>query len=263
MTDSIQAPTQEATVIEPPQQRPMFVTVTQVRRLSERMARITVTGDDVADFHYGGPDHLARVFFPVSEDFQLPVTPQWWPELQAMPVERRPAMRNYTVRRIDHARGVMDIDFVLHGDSGPASAWACAAKPGDRIGVLSDGAEYAPGDADWQLLIGDETAVPAIASMLETLRTPATVLFEVADELDELDVAAPATWLYRKSATRGAEVLDALRGMMFPEGKPYVWVAGESTLATSVRRYLVNERSIDKKQIYFCGYWRADRPAYD
>ncbi|ONI75163.1 NADPH-dependent ferric siderophore reductase [Actinosynnema sp. ALI-1.44] len=240
----------------------MFVTVTAVRRLSERMARITLTGDEIAEFDYAGPDHLARVFFPVCEDFRLPVTEQWWPELQAMPVERRPVMRNYTVRRMDHARGEMDIDFVLHGDSGPASAWACAAKPGDRIGVLSDGAEYRPGDADWQLLIGDETAIPAITGMLETLRTPAHTFFEVADELDVIDVASPATWLYR-SGTRGAKVLEALRGMAFPEGKPYVWVAGESTLATSVRRYLVNERSIDKKQIYFCGYWRADRPAYD
>ncbi|ALG08599.1 siderophore-interacting protein [Kibdelosporangium phytohabitans] len=261
MTESLDGAT--ATAVRQPRQQPMFVTVTAVRRLSERMARITLTGEEIVEFDYDGPDHLARVFFPVCEDFRLPVTEQWWPELQAMPVERRPVMRNYTVRRMDYARGEMDIDFVLHGDSGPASAWACAAKPGDRIGVLSDGAEYKPGDADWQLLIGDETAIPAIAGMLENLRTPAHTVFEVADELDVIDVAAPATWLYRGSGARGAEVLEALRGMTFPEGKPYVWVAGESTLATSVRRYLVNERSIDKKRIYFCGYWRADRPAYD
>jgi NADPH-dependent ferric siderophore reductase len=243
-------------------QRPMFVTVTAVRRLSERMARITLTGDEVAEFDYAGPDHLARVFFPVAEDFRLPVTQDWWPELQAMPAERRPVLRNYTVRRIDHARRELDIDFVLHGDSGPASAWACAAKPGDRIGVLSDGAEYEPGDADWQLIIGDEAALPAVAAILETLRTPAHVLLEVADKLDILDLAAPATWLYR-SGERGAGILEALHDMTFPEGKPYVWVAGESKVATTVRRYLVNERSIDKKQIYFCGYWRANLPAYD
>lgn len=254
--------TQATTVVEAPPQRPMFVTVTAVRRLAERMARITLAGDEVAHFDYAGPDHLARVFFPVSADFRLPVTADWWPELQAMPAERRPVMRNYTVRRIDHARGELDIDFVLHGDSGPASAWACAAKPGDRIGVLSDGCGYRPGDADWQLLIGDETAVPAISSILENLQTPAHVLLEVGDKLDVLDLAAPATWLYRDGA-RGSQVLKALRGTTFPDGKPYVWVAGESKLATSVRRYLVNERSIGKEQIYFCGYWRANRPAYD
>lgn len=250
-------------VVDAAQQRPMFVTVTAVRRLSERMARITFAGDEVARFDYAGPDHLARVFFPVCDDFRLPSTAEWWPELQAMPVERRPVLRNYTVRRIDHARGELDIDFVLHGDSGPASAWACAAKPGDRLGVLSDGAGYQAGDADWQLLIGDETAVPAISAMLENLRTPAHVLLEVADQLDVLDLAAPATWLYRTGRARGAEVLETLQAMTFPDGEPYVWVAGESALATSVRRYLVNERSISKQRIYFCGYWRANRPAYD
>jgi NADPH-dependent ferric siderophore reductase len=239
--------TETTTVVEAPPQRPMFVTVTAVRRLSGHMARITLAGPQVAAFDYAGPDHLARVFFPVGTDFRLPVTADWWPELQAMPADRRPVMRNYTVRRIDHARGEMDIDFVLHGDSGPASAWACAAKPGDRIGVLSDRAEYAPGDADWQLLIGDETAVPAISSIVQTLRTPAVVLLEVDATFGELDLA----------------VLERLRSTTFPDGRPYAWVSGESKLATSVRRYLVNERSFAKKDIYFCGYWRSNRPAYD
>ncbi|RFU84939.1 siderophore-interacting protein [Streptomyces triticagri] len=239
-------------------QRPMFVTVTAVRRLSARMARITLAGHEVRHFAYEGPDQLARVFFPVSDDFRLPQTERWWPELQAMPEERRPVLRNYTVRRIDRASGELDIDFVLHGDSGPASAWACSARPGDRLGILSDGAEYRPGDADWQLLIGDETALPSIASALEGPGGRARALLEVGDDGDVLDLAAPATWLHR-SGPRGSQVIRALRDMAFPEGKPYVWVAGEAKLATSVRRYLVNERSVAKEQIYFCGYWRADR----
>lgn len=246
----------------------MFVTVTGVRRLSEQMARITLAGEEVPNFAYAGPDHLARVFFPVADDFRLPVTEDWWPELQAMPADTRPVMRNYTVRRIDHARGELDIDFVLHGDSGPASAWACAAAPGDRIGVLSDRSEYEPSDADWQLLVGDETAVPAIAGILESLapRTKAIVYLEVAGSFTRLDLTIPAgvelAWLER-GAKRGAQVISSLRDVTFPEGKPYAWVAGESSLATSIRRYLVNERRLDKKHIYFCGYWRANRPAYD
>jgi NADPH-dependent ferric siderophore reductase len=254
--------TKATTVVEAPPQRPMFVTVTAVTRLTEQIARITLAGQHVPAFDYAGPDHLARVFFPVSTEFQLPVTEDWWSELQSMPMDTRPVMRNYTVRRIDHARGELDIDFVLHGDSGPASAWACAAKPGDRIGVLSDRSEYAPGNADWQLLIGDETALPAISAMLEMLRTPAIVVLEVADTFARIDLAAPATWLPRKGK-RGSQILEKLRSTTFPDGKPYVWVSGESKLATSVRRYLVNERSIAKKDIYFCGYWRANRPAYD
>jgi NADPH-dependent ferric siderophore reductase len=174
-----------------------------------------------------------------------------------MPAARRPTVRNYTVRYADRARRRLDIDFVLHGDSGPASAWAGRARPGDRIGVLSDGCRYRPGDADWQLLIGDETALPAIASIHEGLRTPALTFLEVGDAQDEVELVGEVTWLHR-SGPRGARVLAALRALDFPGGVPYVWVAGESGLATSVRRHLVNERGIDKERIYFCGYWRAD-----
>ncbi|MGW0789177.1 siderophore-interacting protein [Streptomyces sp. NPDC002911] len=234
----------------------MFVRVAGVRRLTARMVRITLAGDEVGDFHYAGPDHLVRLFLPVSDDLQLPTSSDWWTELQAMPAERRPVVRNYTVRRIDHARRRLDVDFALHGDSGPASAWAGAAEPGDRIGILSDGARYQAGDADWQLLIGDETALPAIASMLEGARTPVHTLLEVKDAQDVLDLAGEATWLYR-SGSHGSRTVEALRTLRFPPGTPYVWIAGESTLATSVRRYLVNERGIDKQQIYFCGYWRG------
>lgn len=242
-----------------PPQRPMLVTVTGVRRLTPRMVRITLAGDGVGDFHYAGPDHLVRLFLPVGEELQLPTSSDWWAELQAMPADRRPAVRNYTVRHIDHARRRLDIDFALHGDSGPASAWAGTAVPGDRIGILSDGARYAAGEADWQLLIGDETAMPAIASMLEVARTPVYALLEVEDERDVLDLADEVTWLYR-SDSHGSRVVEALRALSFPPGMPYVWVAGEATLASSVRRYLVNERGVDKQQIYFCGYWRG-RPS--
>ena len=237
-------------------QRPMYVTVVGVRRLTPRMVRITLAGDDVGDFHYAGADQLVRLFLPVNDDLQLPAGSDWWAELQAMPEEGRPVVRNYTVRRIDHARRRLDVDFALHGDIGPASAWAGTAEPGDRIGILSDGARYQPGDADWQLLVGDETALPAIASMLEGARTPVRTLLEVKDEHDVLDLAREVTWLYR-SGSHGSRVVEALRTLPFPPGKPYVWVAGESALATSVRRCLVNERGVDKQQIYFCGYWRG------
>ncbi|MFD9290176.1 siderophore-interacting protein [Streptomyces sp. NPDC060030] len=246
-----------------PPQRPMFATVAEVRRLASRMVRITLVGDDVGDFDYAGPDHLVRLFLPVGDELRLPAGPDWWTELQAMPADRRPVVRNYTVRLIDHARRRLDVDFALHGDSGPASAWAGAAEPGDRIGILSDGARYRAGDADWQLLVGDETALPAIASMLEGIRTPVHTFLEVQDEGDVLDLAREVNWLHRSGThgSAGSRTVEALRGLSFPPGTPYVWVAGESTLATSVRRYLVNERGIDKERIYFCGYWRRTASA--
>ena len=243
-------------------QLPMLVTVTATTPLTERMVRVTVAADELADFAHDGPDQLVRMFFPVGDEPPpLPVTADWWPELCAMPEATRPALRNYTVRRLDRANRTMDIDFVLHGDgdhSGPGSTWAATAKPGDKIGVLSDGADYAPpADAEWQLIIGDEAALPAVAAILEELRSPAVVLLEVADAADELPLSAEVTWVHRGDATRGDAVLAELRSRELPSGVPYAWVAGESALATGVRRHLVNDRGFAKDRIYFCGYWRA------
>jgi len=247
-------------------QLPMLVTVTATRPLTERMVRVTLAGDGLVDFDHDGPDHLVRLFIPTAPgEPTLPVTTDWWTELCAMPAATRPVLRNYTVRRLDRDRCELDIDFVLHGHgegSGPGSAWARGAVAGDKIGVLSDGADYRPpADTDWQLIVGDESALPAVAAIVEQLRSPAVVLLEVADAVDELSLELPAdttvTWLHRGAATRGDTALAALRERELPAGTPYAWVAGESALATGIRRHLVNDRSIAKERIYFCGYWRA------
>ncbi|MDQ3577312.1 MAG: siderophore-interacting protein [Actinomycetota bacterium] len=264
------------TMVEPavttaPARTPLVVTVTAKRLIGTMMARITFTGEVLGHFGYDGPDHLARLFLPsASGRLVLPVTTEWWPEMRAMPLEDRPILRNYTARRLDRARQELDIDFVLHGDGSPASAWALRAAPGDQIGVLSDGAEYAPpADTDWQLIAGDVTAIPAVSSIVERFSpgTRAVVLLEVTDAADEVDIAAPdgvdIRWLHRQgTGPRGARVVEALRSTDFPVGDVYAWVAGESTLATSVRRYLVKERHIAKSRIYFCGYWRVGSKAY-
>ncbi|OLF17222.1 siderophore-interacting protein [Actinophytocola xanthii] len=247
-------------------QRPMMATVTATRSLTERMVRITLAGEELHSFAHVGPDQLVRLFLPTGPGAPpLPATSDWWPELCAMPEATRPVLRNYTVRRHDPVRRELDIDFVLHGhglESGPGSTWAAGAAPGDRIGVLSDGADYAPpADTTWQLLVGDEAAVPAIAAILEQLTCPAVVLIEVADALDELPLAIPpgtsVSWLHRRDAVRGEPAVAAVRALELPEGVPYVWVAGESALATGVRRHLVKDRGLAKERIYFCGYWRA------
>ncbi|GAB3440175.1 siderophore-interacting protein [Actinophytocola sediminis] len=242
-------------------QLPVLVTVVATAPLTERMVRVTVASDELADFAHDGPDQLVRVFLPTGESPPvLPVTADWWPELCAIPESTRPALRNYTVRRFDRERCELDIDFVLHGhgaDSGPGAAFAASAAPGDKIGVLSDGADYAPpADTEWQLIIGDEAALPAVAAIIEQLTCPAVVLVEVADRTDELPLA-DVTWLHRGDARRGEAVLAALRERDLPTGVPYAWVAGESKLATGVRRHLVNDRGFAKDRIYFCGYWRA------
>ncbi|WP_405060035.1 siderophore-interacting protein [Kribbella sp. NBC_01505] len=248
-------------------QIPMLATVTAVRLLTPRMARITVVSDELQRFGYDGPDQLVRIFVPngITDELTLPVTTAWWPELNEMPEASRPVLRNYTVRRLDRASGELDIDFVLHGHgatAGPGSSWAGQARPGDKIGLLSDGADYLPPvDTEWVLLVGDESALPAIAVILEQSPDdlPVVTLLEVEDASDELPLAGSGSvqWLHRGSGPRNEIALSTLRSMDLPGGTPYVWTAGEAGLATGVRRHLVGERGISKDRIYFCGYWRA------
>ncbi|MFY1594057.1 siderophore-interacting protein [Micromonospora sp. WMMD737] len=248
--------------------RPMLAEVVANRPLTPHLRRITLTGAEIDRFGYDGPDHLARIFLAPTPDadLHLPDSAQWWPALQAMPAERRPLVRNYTVRRLDAGRRELDIDFVLHGDGGPASAWALRAAPGDRIGVLSDGAAYAPpADTDWQLFVGDETAMPAITAAVEALppQARAIALIEVGSADHEIAVRTPPgvtlTWLHRGGAPAGGSdvVIRTLRDLALPAGTPYAFVAGESAMVTTVRRHLCAERGIAKERVYFGGYWKV------
>lgn len=249
-------------------QRPVFVTVTATRQLTLRLIRVTFAGDDLEQFAYDGPDQLVRLFLPNDDgaELTLPVTTDWWTELCAMPEPIRPVVRNYTVRRFNRDDLELNIDFVLHeANAGPGSRWAATATTGQKVGMLSDGADYAPpADTAWQLLVGDESSLPAVAAILESLpaATKAVVLIEVADEQDELPLTvAPnvtLVWLHRRDThRRGALALADLTARDLPDGTPYAWVAGESRVATGVRRHLVNDRGVAKNRIYFCGYWRA------
>lgn len=220
-------------------------------------------------------------------------------------------MRTYTVRDVvgsgEDTRLVVDI--VLHehdGDeTGPGSSWAAGAKVGDRLVVLAPrrghaygGIEFAPGAATRVLLVGDETAVPAIAGILRDLPSDATgtAVLEVPLTDDVQDLAAPAgvevRWLPRDGRPLGSLVHEAAletlgaapvhvevsEDEVDPElwetptysssgetvvAEPashddlYVWIAGESKVVTGLRRVLVNDLGLDRRQVAFMGYWRV------
>jgi NADPH-dependent ferric siderophore reductase len=195
----------------------------------------------------------------------LPAVDDWYGSYLALPEQVRPIMRTYTVRGRDPHSGRIDVEFILHGDSGPASAWATAARPGDLLGIIAAGADddgaqarpYSPGDADWQLLVGDATALPAIASILEQLPAGACarVFVEVPSAQDVRELNGPGdvqvTWL------TGTAPVEAVRAAELPGGVPYAWVAGEAAMVRAVRRHLVTDRGFDARAHYFGGYWRA------
>lgn len=252
------------------------LTVTAVRRLTPHLARVTFTGE-LDGFTSVAPDQYVKVFFPLPGQPrpQLPSTEaddvlSWYRTYLAMPDDIRPPMRTYTIRANRPEQHEIDIDFVLHGDGGPASAWASNAEPGHEVALLGPHGLYAvPDGATWQLLVGDQTAVPAIGAILEELPAAATarVFIEVDDSADRLSFATRGDvevhWICRDSAAHGESVLAAVRDARLPKGSPYAWLAGEASLVKHARRHLVRERGVDKRSITFVGYWRLGRSEED
>lgn len=187
--------------------------------LSPHMARITFAGEDVAVMATFAPDQRIKLFFPRA-DGTLPVIPNrpdWYDIYRTVPPRERAPMRTYTIRYLRADRCEVDVDFVLHGDNGPASRWALNAQPGDPIQISAPNANYSGevGGYEWQpladvqhvLLLADETALPAAAGILEELAGLETqprvdAFFEVPDEADKLDLPSwhglDLRWLVRE-----------------------------------------------------------------
>jgi NADPH-dependent ferric siderophore reductase len=196
---------------------------------------------------------------------------------KALPAEQQPAVRTYTVRRVDTERRQIVIDFVVHGEHGVAGPWAAAATPGQPAYLTSPNGAYAPQPAaDWHLLAGDEAAVPAIGAALEALPDNAIgkVFIEVAGPDDEIALSAPAgvevRWIYRggradlvpeDQAGDNAPLIAAVKEAAWLPGQVQVFIHGEAqTVMHNLRPYIRKERGVDAKwAASISGYWRRGR----
>ena len=239
------------------------VTVARVAALTPHLVRITLVGDDLADLAAEGPAAQVKLVFPAPGQ-DRPALPVPGPAGVVWPAgEPLPVLRTYTPRRFDPVGRELDIDFVLHDRGGTASSWARRARPGDPRVVAAGRGRYLPDpDADWHLVAGDETALPAIATILAACPsgTPVMVFVEVPGPDDRLDLACPAdpmvTWLYRDGAP-GEALERAIRAADLPPGAGRVFVAAEAAAARSIRRHLLNDRGMAKEHLYTRGYWTA------
>jgi NADPH-dependent ferric siderophore reductase len=220
--------------VQVPVYRPFAVRVARLHRLSPSFLRVTFTGPDMADLTSNGRDQRIKVMLPLpgrGHD-DCPSDPDWYGAWRALPDERRMPIRTYTIRALRPELGEVDVDFVLHGATGPASAWAETAAVGDEIVLIAPNARFPgptggfewnpPADASCLLIAGDETAVPAICAIVESLPAGrrARVLLEVPTPADALNTAAPPgveiTWLPRwpddgtAPAPRGALLTEAV-----------------------------------------------------
>ncbi|MFJ3033778.1 siderophore-interacting protein [Curtobacterium pusillum] len=208
--------------------RVFSVRVAAVTSLTPSFVRVTLTGDALAEFSAVGLDQRIKIVLPIpGHGFtDLPDGEDWYGAWRALPDAVRNPLRTYTVRSFRPDARELDIDFVAHGDTGPASRWVSECRVGDELRIVGPAvpsspaelpigaAEFDPGAANRILLAGDETAAPAICAILEALdvATVGHVFIEVPTDADRLPVSAPAgvevRWIARNGATHGVRMTD-------------------------------------------------------
>ncbi|MFJ9572930.1 SIP domain-containing protein [Streptomyces bacillaris] len=253
------------------------LTVLRVADVTPGMRRVTLGGPQLHAFHRDGLDLPAlrtegfddHVKFFFAEGDEPPVLPGQNVSSLEWPVDARPLAKDYTPVRYDPGAGEIHFDFVRH-EGGVASSWAQRVKPGEVTWIAGPKMSHGhPEDVDWLLVVGDETALPAIARWLAEMPagTRARVFIEVAEEShrQELptDADAVVTWLSRDGAPAGTTDLleQAVQSMEWLPGSVYVWAAGEAVTLKGIRRHVSVDRQVPRERMDFTGYWRRAEPA--
>ena len=239
---------------------PASASVVRTQRLSPTMVRVVLGGLD-GFAPNGFTDSYVKLIFPRA-DYPMPL------DLEQIkrdrPVEEWPVVRTYSVRAFDAAARELTVDFVVHGTSGVAGPWAAAAQPGDTLFVRGPGGAYSPDpDADWHLLVGDESALPAIAAAVDALPADARghVVVEVPGPESELQLNAPAgvavTWLHTGPRPVGDRLVEVVRGIELPLTDVQAFVHGEAGWVAQLRRLLRVDRQLPARRLSISGYWRT------
>ena len=193
-----------------------------------------------------------------------------------LPAAKQPVIRTLTVRRADPVAREIAIDVVVHGEHGAAGQWAATAEPGQPVFLMGPSGAYSPDPAaDWHLLAGDETALPAISVALEALPANAIgkVFIEIAGPEDEIPLIAPdgvqINWIYRGGradligedrAGDHAPLIEAVKTAAWLPGQVHAFVHGEAqAVMHNLRPYIRKDRAVDAKWASISGYWRRGR----
>lgn len=241
------------------------MTVLDVSDLTPRMRRVRLSGDDLGRFARFGGMHV-RMLFPPSS-LAEPEWPTLGPNgLAAWPPEgRKPLPRAYTIRRFDVEGGWMDIDILVHPGESVGSRWVSTARPGMKVGIMGPVGRPVPQDAQWYVLGADETGLPALARMLETLPagTRGAAFVEVADEAERQEIANRTAidvhWIRRNGIAPGTDdrLARAVLAVEWPDDvATFGWFAGEAQAASLVRDTWRVERGLGRDRTLAATYWR-------
>jgi NADPH-dependent ferric siderophore reductase len=251
-----------------------------VRReeLTSHMFRVVLGGSGFDTFTPSKfTDSYVKLVF-VGDDVDMASLPQplTLDSFADLPPAERPVVRTLTVRRADPAAREIAIDVVVHGEHGAAGLWAATAEPGQPVYLMGPSGAYAPDPAaDWHLLAGDETALPALSVALEALPANAIgqAFIEIAGPEDEIPLTAPQgvriDWIYRGGradligedrAGDFAPLIEAVKSAPWLPGQVHAFVHGEAqAVMHNLRPYIRKDREVDAKWASISGYWRRGR----
>ncbi|MEM9222402.1 MAG: siderophore-interacting protein [Pseudomonadota bacterium] len=242
---------------KPPSRAGRILTVAETYKLTPNMIRVTFQGEALEGFPQRQEGAHCKILLPEDgqrfDDFAR--------QLDGGP---RPTTRTYTVRHFREDKLELDIDFVAHGDEGPASRWAASAGPGSFCGFRGPGSvKMTEFVADWYLLAADMSALPVAAATLEAMPKDAvgTAVFEITDEADKQFIDAPEGieihWVLHPDPHKPSAAQETfLRGLKWPEGRVQTCVAGESSAIKGLRNLLHVEKNLPRPDAYISGYWK-------
>ncbi|MCF2706136.1 siderophore-interacting protein [Arcanobacterium haemolyticum] len=284
--------------------------VQAIADITPSFRRFTFTGPELADFGDPGFDQRIKVVFAELDRLHLmPQGEDWYTTWRELPEEERLPFRTYTTRSVRAEKCEVDIDMVVHDVNGPASAWIHRAQIGDDVLILGPtqaacGVNYGmdfvpPAHVGHLLLVGDETAAPAIARILEEYdrEVPTTAILELPVSADraylpdrpgceyiigtrencrrhEFLVAQTRETIELLSAPGITDCVadididndilwevprTARGGAALSSAALYAWLAGEASAVRAIRRYLVQEHGVNRKAVAFMGYWRLGK----
>lgn len=238
--------------------------VVGTQRLTPHMVRVVLGGEGFRqlEFKDGTDQYIKLLFADPALGLERPYDMDALRE--QLPPAQMPVSRTYTIRHLDTEKEQIWVDFVVHGDEGIAGPWAAAVQPGEIISFFGPGSGYRPrAEADFHLLAGDESALPAIAAALEAMEDHArgAAIIEVRDGGEEMELKAPqgveVRWLHRGGifSPDNARLVKHLQDFEFPGGDVQVFIHGEREQMKAIRRLLVNERGFERRGMSLSAYW--------
>ncbi|MBM7517889.1 siderophore-interacting protein [Nocardioides nitrophenolicus] len=242
----------------------MYGEVVSASPLTPQLVRVVLGGPGLETFELGADaDQYVNCFFlPDAAPYAVPFDDE---AVRELPREQRPYPRRITVRAWDEERRELTLDIATHGDLGYAGRWAAHAQPGDRLQFRGPAGGYRPpADADSYLLVGDESALPAIAACAEAVPSgrPVVAVIEVEDAAGEVALSSPGDlevhWVHRAGRHDGLDDLlaEAVAALPRPAGVVSAFVHGEAAETRAVRRVLLRAGIVEPERLSCSPYWR-------